>query len=55
MDRYTGLLEIDHDEAAPLLLKRLEWESDQLAIAEYESWHLDKLLMEDDAEQIAGQ
>jgi hypothetical protein len=46
MDRYTGLAEMGHDEAAQLLLERQEWEADQAAQAEYESWYLWKTMAE---------
>jgi hypothetical protein len=46
MDRYTGLQEMDHADALALLLEREEWEQDQQAIAEYESWFLQKTIAE---------
>lgn len=46
MDRYTGLAEMEHDEAAAMLLERQEWEADQAAQAEYESWFLQKTIVE---------
>lgn len=37
-----------------LLQEREEWEADQQATAEYERWYLDKLTMEDDAENLGA-
>lgn len=37
------------------LLEREQWEADQAALAEYESWYLAKTIAEQDAEEIAEQ
>lgn len=44
MDRYTGIVESDQG------AERQAWEADQQAIAEYESWYLNKTIMEAEAE-----
>lgn len=55
MDRFTGLAEMGHDEAAQLLLERMEWEADEAAQAEYESWYQVKLSTEIEADRTAEQ
>lgn len=52
MDRYAGLQEMTAEEALALalLIERQDWERDQSAIAEYESWFLQKTIAEADAE-----
>lgn len=53
MDRYEGpdMSEEEAHALALLLAEREEWERDQVAIREYESWFLHKTIMEADAEQ----
>jgi hypothetical protein len=56
MDRYQGLEQMSAEEAEhlALLLERQEWERDAQAVAEYESWFLQKTITEADAEEIAA-
>jgi hypothetical protein len=63
MDRYDGftLEEVaadndkQHAEYQRFLQERQEWERDQAAIREYESWHLQVTIAEAEAEGIAAQ
>ena len=55
MDRYQGPEPMSAEEAQALELlqrEREEWERDQAAIREYESWYLAKTIAEADAEGI---
>ena len=52
---YAELQEMDMSDWAALLQERREWEKDQAAIAEYESWYLQKLMAEQDAEDLSAQ
>ena len=57
MDRYQGPEPMSAEEAHALALlqrEREEWERDQQAIREYESWYLQKTLAEHDAESLGG-
>lgn len=56
MDRYTGLENMSAEEAEhlALLLERQEWERDQQAVAEYESWFFQKTIMEAEADDLAA-
>ena len=46
MDRYQGLEEMGEAEGFALLMERRQWEADQSAIAEHESWFFAKTLSE---------
>ena len=57
MDRYQGPEPMSAEEAqalALLMAEREEWERDQQAIREYESWYLAKTIAEYDAESLGG-
>jgi hypothetical protein len=47
MDRAHDLL--------TLLTEREEWQADQAAVAEFEAWYSQKILLEQQAESIAEQ
>lgn len=51
---YAELEQMDMADWAALLSEREQWEADQAAIAEYESWYLQKLALENDAEDLAA-
>ena len=55
MDRFTGPDAMNAEEAyalALLMIERQEWERDMQAVAAYERWYLDRLTMEDSAENF---
>ena len=65
MDRYLGTEVFNRaevEEAAALaaaehhqlLLEQRAWEQDRAAVAEYESWYLQKTILEADAENIGA-
>jgi hypothetical protein len=43
------------DDLLTLLAEREEWEADQAAVAEFEAWYAQRILMEQQAESIAEQ
>ncbi|OAI51709.1 hypothetical protein AYO46_07470 [Betaproteobacteria bacterium SCGC AG-212-J23] len=59
MDRFDEALAAENDrqhaEYQRFLHERQEWERDQAAIREYESWFLQKSISEAEAERISVQ